>query len=219
MCDETQADPVKVAVVAGSNHEIAVRLARLIQENERLRDALVEVVDQLDGLQEPVTLALFESDNIDYVSQAHYRAEVALGRRQAFPDYAEVAEWVGLHYGRNYDAESYEKRAEWCDRYMEAQSEAKVADRRASAIEPPQLIASVMAQDVVGEYDVPNAVPEWAWVEKNASFAHLRNANDGVWEFILNLSRDFEGDAGRFGPVIEEARALNVAYLLFHQGT
>ncbi|WP_256441911.1 hypothetical protein [Cupriavidus sp. AcVe19-6a] len=38
----------------------------------------------------------------------------------AYPDNDTLAEWVGLHYSRNFDAEPAEKRTEWVDRYMEA---------------------------------------------------------------------------------------------------
>lgn len=31
-----------------------------------------------------------------------------------------VAEWVGLHYGRNFEAESSQKKQEWADRFAEA---------------------------------------------------------------------------------------------------
>lgn len=34
-----------------------------------------------------------------------------------------VAEWVGLHYKRNFDAEPAEKRYEWLQRYVEAHAE------------------------------------------------------------------------------------------------
>lgn len=35
-------------------------------------------------------------------------------------DADQVAEWVGLHYGRNFDAESPEKKQEWVDRFAES---------------------------------------------------------------------------------------------------
>ena len=34
----------------------------------------------------------------------------------------EVAEWVGLHYKVNFDTESYFKRYEWIERYIESNS-------------------------------------------------------------------------------------------------
>lgn len=39
-------------------------------------------------------------------------------------DLGKVAEWVGLHYGRNFDAESAQSRQQWIDRYAEQQCEA-----------------------------------------------------------------------------------------------
>lgn len=35
-------------------------------------------------------------------------------------DMDDVAEWVGLHYGRNFDHESSAKRQEWVERYAQA---------------------------------------------------------------------------------------------------
>ena len=37
----------------------------------------------------------------------------------------DVAEWVGLHYGRNFENESHDKRVEWTARYAEAHGLAK----------------------------------------------------------------------------------------------
>ncbi|MDK9702409.1 MAG: hypothetical protein OEL20_04665 [Sulfuritalea sp.] len=82
-----------------------------------------------------------------------------------------------------------------------------------------QEIAEIMMQDIVGDYDVPEQVPEWVWVEQNASFNHVRNGQDGIWEFVLNLSRHFEEIPVKLAPVIAKARQANVGYLIFHQGT
>jgi hypothetical protein len=83
----------------------------------------------------------------------------------------------------------------------------------------PQKVLSVMMQDVVDDYDTPEQVPEWGWVEANAAYAHTSNGKDGVWEFTLNLSRTFTGDPGRLATVIAAAREEGAAYLLIHQGT
>ncbi len=80
-------------------------------------------------------------------------------------------------------------------------------------------IAELMMQDVVGDYETPNAVPEWKWVEKNASFAHTDNGNAGVWEFVLNLSTTFADIPEKLLPHIQQAQAAGVSYLLVHQGT
>lgn len=34
-------------------------------------------------------------------------------------DAGNVAEWVGLHYGRNFDADSVQKKQEWVDRFAD----------------------------------------------------------------------------------------------------
>ncbi len=56
-------------------------------------------------------------------------------------DLDSVAEWVGLHYGRNFDHEPEEKRKEWIERYIESHSdvsddeaECASADRKESDI-------------------------------------------------------------------------------------
>ncbi len=82
-----------------------------------------------------------------------------------------------------------------------------------------QEIDHIQMQDIVGDYDTPDTVPEWAWVEKEASFAHVRNGEDGVWEFVLNLARDLKDIPEKLAPVIERSRAYGLAYLVFHQGT
>ena len=73
--------------------------------------------------------------------------------------------------------------------------------------------------DVVGEYDTPDSVPEWAWVEKNASFSCLQNGQSGVWDFQINLSREFNDVPEKLQPVIEQAKSEGYSYILFHQGT
>ncbi len=80
-------------------------------------------------------------------------------------------------------------------------------------------IGHIMMQDVAGDYDAPETVPEWQWVERNASYDCRGNGFDGVWEFILNLAKTFEDIPEKLAPVIEKARQSNLAYLIFHQGT
>lgn len=82
-----------------------------------------------------------------------------------------------------------------------------------------QEITEVMMQDIVGDYDVPAEVPEWAWVERVASFAHVKNGESGVFEFVLNLGNHWDDIPEKLLPVIQEARAQNKAYLIVHQGT
>lgn len=77
----------------------------------------------------------------------------------------------------------------------------------------------IMMSELVGDYDVPNEVPEWAWVEQNASFKHVQNGQHGVWEYVINLSRSFIDVPDRLKATIDDARRNNISYLIFHQGT
>lgn len=79
-------------------------------------------------------------------------------------------------------------------------------------------IAALDIHDVVGDYDAPAHVPEWRWIEANASFAHVANGTDGIWEFTLNLSRTWDDVPELLLPAIEAARTQNCAYLIIHQG-
>ena len=87
-------------------------------------------------------------------------------------------------------------------------------------------IGQVMMQDVIGDYDVPDDVPEWIWVQKVASFEHKDNADSGIWEFVVNLSlwivrngQDEPAIPEKLVPVFNEAQAKGFQYLIFHQGT
>lgn len=81
------------------------------------------------------------------------------------------------------------------------------------------LIQHIMMQDVVGDYDTPDTVPEWAWIEANASFQHRENGKHGIWEFVVNLARHFDDVPEKLRTVLESAKRCGVAYLVFHQGT
>lgn len=83
-------------------------------------------------------------------------------------------------------------------------------------------VGQVMMQDLIGEYDVPDCIPEWEWVEKHASYAHVANGKrDGIWEFVVNI--DMTGHLTdvpeKLKPVFKEANSKSIAYLIFHQGT
>ena len=80
-------------------------------------------------------------------------------------------------------------------------------------------IGHFMIQDAVGDYDAPDKVPEWKWVEEHASFNHVQNGiADGIWEFVLNLHRKLDPPL-KLKPVISAARKAGLTYLIFHQGT
>jgi len=86
-------------------------------------------------------------------------------------------------------------------------------------------IIHIMMQDVVGNYDDPNDVPEWGWVEAHASYTHVHNGFDGIWEFVLNLDYvtnepdAFNNIPPRLESIIRMAQAAGVAFIIFHQGT
>ena len=80
-------------------------------------------------------------------------------------------------------------------------------------------VRQIQMQDIVGDYDTPNQIAEWSWVECNASYGHVRNGEAGIWEFVLNLSRQFKDVPERIKPILESAHRDHITYLLFHQGT
>lgn len=84
-----------------------------------------------------------------------------------------------------------------------------------------QGVLDVMMQDVVGDYEVPDTVPEWQWVQRNASFTHRDNGKDGVWDFMVNVA--CAGDAADMPallqPLFAQARRQQAGWVLFHQGT
>jgi hypothetical protein len=82
-----------------------------------------------------------------------------------------------------------------------------------------QEVKHVMMQDIVGDYETPDTVPEWAWVEQEASYSHAKNGQDGIWEFVVNMSREFSEVPEKLKSTIAGARNSNMAYLIFHQGT
>lgn len=81
-----------------------------------------------------------------------------------------------------------------------------------------QEIMDVVMEDIIGGYETPNGVLEWEWIKSNASYSHVENGKAGVWDFMLNLSLDFDKIPPKLEPVIQHAKTQGVAYLLFHQG-
>lgn len=80
-------------------------------------------------------------------------------------------------------------------------------------------IGSVMMSAIVGDYDTPDQVPEWAWVDKSACFTRARNGQDGIWEFVINLGSALLDIPEKLKPMFAEARAKNLSYVIIHQGT
>lgn len=82
-----------------------------------------------------------------------------------------------------------------------------------------QTVREFLVQDLVGDYDTPDDVPEWTWIQQNASYCHVRNGQSGIWEFVLNLSITFDDVPKRFQHVLDLARLDGISYCIFHQGT
>lgn len=93
------------------------------------------------------------------------------------------------------------------------------ANARPQQLAQMETITSVMLQDVVGDYETPDEMPEWTWIREQASYAHCHNGSDGIWEFVLNLHKHLEGAPSQLQEVIDLARASGAGYLLIHQGT
>lgn len=77
----------------------------------------------------------------------------------------------------------------------------------------------VNIQDIVGQYELPEQIPEWAWIEKHHSLAHAQNGKYGVWEFAVNVELERKDAPERLQPLLAQALANNVSYVVFHQGT
>jgi hypothetical protein len=82
-----------------------------------------------------------------------------------------------------------------------------------------QAILDVCMPDIIGDYDVPDNIPEWKWIEEKACYSHNLNGQDGIWEFIVNLAYGIENVPEKLAPVIAAANRDGVNYILFHQGT
>jgi len=68
------------------------------------------------------------------------------------------------------------------------------------------------------EYDTPDELPEWEWIEANASYHYKENDESGVHDFILNLSNELDIPHGFLAELIATARVNNIHYILFNQG-
>jgi hypothetical protein len=117
----------------------------------------------------------------------------------------------------------------FADSVFEVMREALAAQGtpEASAAAPTVLyeklsMLEVMMQDIVGDYEVPESVPEWQWVAQHAAFSHRDNGKEGgVWEFMVNVecARESDGMPVTLQPLFEQARRHQAVWVLFHQGT
>jgi hypothetical protein len=72
------------------------------------------------------------------------------------------------------------------------------------------------------EYDTPDTVPEWQWVEQNARFSHKGNGIEGgVWEFMIHLEALQVAETPipeKLQEHIDRASALGAVWVMFYQG-
>lgn len=72
---------------------------------------------------------------------------------------------------------------------------------------------------VVGDYDEPDDIPEWNWVENNARFQHKDNGQNGIWDYMLNINLEYANIPEKLTPLINDAKEKGYTYILFNQGT
>lgn len=177
-------------------------------------DLVAEAAERLGPLtKEPgyFTLSDYDTADIDNAREKIYFGASDEGI-EAFKVQEAVNEAMSLLAG-HLDSELVAKLRETVDRALGGKINHQLT------AENSEKVLSVLMQNIVGDYDTPDQVPEWYWVERVASYAHAKNGQDGIWEFVLNLSSGWDDIPDRLLPVISEAKACNIAYLIFHQGT
>lgn len=106
------------------------------------------------------------------------------------------------------------------DEWLEAKSAGYSADGLFSEVN----VIEVNLAEALNEYDVPDDVPDWKWVEQHHSFVHKGNGVEGgVWEFMVHTGKmddpDFvEGMPVTLRPFFELAKKKGAAWVMFHQG-
>lgn len=71
------------------------------------------------------------------------------------------------------------------------------------------------------EYDTPDKVPAWAWIQSQGSFAHRGNDKEpGVWEFMVYTSRALEDETcpADLKDFFLKAQKADCPWVMFHQG-
>ena len=94
-------------------------------------------------------------------------------------------------------------------------------------IEPKQSVGQVLKYMDVNmtdhfEYDTPDTLHEWEWIEGRARWAHRGNGVEGgVWEYMVTVST-FENDPGcvpdTLKPFFEQAVKEDCFWIMFNQG-
>jgi hypothetical protein len=106
------------------------------------------------------------------------------------------------------------------NKWLEARTRSYTADGLFSELN----ILEVNLVNVLNEYDVPDDVLDWQWVEEHHSFAHRGNGVEGgVWEYLVHVEQmedpDFvENIPATLRPFFELALEKGYAWVMFHQG-
>jgi hypothetical protein len=82
-------------------------------------------------------------------------------------------------------------------------------------------VIEVNLVDVLNEYDAPDEVPDWKWVEQHHSFAHKGNGVDGgIWEYMVNVEKmqHVQDTPDTLRPFFDRAKKEGAAWVMFHQG-
>jgi hypothetical protein len=72
------------------------------------------------------------------------------------------------------------------------------------------------------EYEDPNEVPEWQWIEQHASFAYDGNdgKSPGSHSFIMTTDEDWlmnQEIPDLLQPIFKEAKAKSHDFIMFYQ--
>lgn len=73
--------------------------------------------------------------------------------------------------------------------------------------------------EVFPDYDVPEDIPEWEWIQEHATYAHMQNGEFGIWEFVMNISEPRKDIPLVLLRTFIAAYNEQCTYILFHQGT
>ena len=150
----------------------------------------------------------FESQHSDFVVgevQAGVRRVFGLGAPVTPIDPDDVAEWVGLHYGRNFEREPLAKQAEWTRRYAQAHGLQQVVANEETSVKDE--ISKVAAS--VRELSCPASVENGLLTLDDGSVIDLGAITDflaGLAKQVMPSSNDAEHDL--LAETIDSASAL-----------
>ncbi len=133
-----------------------------------------------EGMVSDVFASGAEADSIASTYAFNSDVEDALAEEFGL-DLDDVAEWVGLHYGRNFDTEPVAARRDWIQRYHEAATEAQLVEEN----------SQLAALEEVGycirfQFSSPSSTGGWVWeapsAESETAFHTEDLAIENAWE-------------------------------------